>query len=185
MKIRLLLLSVFLVIVGCVYWGYKKKIVFRAGIQLDSYNGIPVYYNTSGNHGRSVAPDGYPIGKKYQCVEFVKRYYYYHYNHKMPNPWGHAINFFNPRLKDGSLNEERNLIQYNQGSKSKPKEGDILVFKSNYGHVAIVSEVTDCEIEIVQQNVFIKTRDNFNLIFKNDLWYVDNDRVKCWLRKYY
>lgn len=185
MKSKIILLILLIsVIVGyvCVK-KYGYKLMPKFGIPLDSHNGIVVYYNTPGNHGRTIASDGYVIGKKYQCVEFVKRYYYYHYKHKMPNPWGHAINFYNPRIKDGCLNGERNLTQYNQGSKSKPKEGDILVMSSRYGHVAIVSEVNDSEIEIVQQNVFIKTRDNFDLIHKKGLWYVDNNRVKCWLRK--
>ncbi|MFA0963395.1 hypothetical protein AB9P05_16445 [Roseivirga sp. BDSF3-8] len=49
--------------------------------------------------GRNLTPDGYNLGLKYQCGEFMKRYYYLHLNHKMPDSYGHARDFFNPSLK--------------------------------------------------------------------------------------
>ncbi|MGN2920302.1 hypothetical protein ACTFQ5_16360 [Aliivibrio fischeri] len=70
---------------------------------------------------RNVAADGYNLGLKYQCVEFVKRYYYEYFNHKMPDTYGHAKDFFNPDLPDGNLNKQRNLIQYKNGSLNPPK----------------------------------------------------------------
>lgn len=47
-----------------------------AGAPLDSLNGVVVYYNDGMGavHGRNTV-DGYNVGLKYQCVEFVKRYY--------------------------------------------------------------------------------------------------------------
>ena len=61
----------------------------EVGTIIDSYNGVNIYYN--GNNfknvlGRNVSEDGYNLGLKYQCVEFVKRYYYKRYGHKMPTP---------------------------------------------------------------------------------------------------
>jgi len=51
-----------------------------------------VYYNGSVGHvsGRNLVPDGYNPGLKYQCVEFVKRYYYQHLNHKIPDSYRHT-----------------------------------------------------------------------------------------------
>ncbi len=48
------------------------------GSIIDEFNGVAVYYNHNvGNvSGRNLAPDGYNLGLKYQCVEFVKRYYF-------------------------------------------------------------------------------------------------------------
>ncbi|MDW5290896.1 hypothetical protein [Formosa sp. PL04] len=57
--------------------------------------------------GRNTTPDGYNLGLKYQCVEFVKGYYYEHYNHKMPDSYGHAKSFFNSGIKDGKRRNQR------------------------------------------------------------------------------
>ena len=68
----------------------------RIGDVIDSLNGVKVYYNGSNfakSYGRNLAPDGYNLGLKYQCVEFVKRYYYQVYKHKMPNTQGNAREF--------------------------------------------------------------------------------------------
>lgn len=130
----------------------------KVGDKLDSLNGVYVYYNANvGNvKGRNTSADGYNIGLKYQCVEFVKRYYYQHLNHKMPDSYGHAKDFYEKGLGDGKRSKRRNLIQYANPSNSKPKVDDLLVFDgtttNKYGHVAIISKVTDSKIEIIQQN---------------------------------
>ena len=99
------------------------------GDVIDSHNEIPVYYNgsTDTNLGRNKSKEGYNYGLKYQCVEFVKRYYYDHLNHKMPITYGHAKDFFDHKIADGERNKYRDLIQYQNGSQSKPKVDDILV----------------------------------------------------------
>lgn len=161
------------------------------GEQIDQLNGVVVYYNGGvGNvDGRNLAGDGYNLGLKYQCVEFVKRYYYEHLDHKMPNSYGHAKDFFDVRLADGQKNNDRNLIQYVNGSATKPEINDLLVFEATkfnaYGHVAIVSEVKDDEIEIIQQNagVLASSRERFKLQELNGKWKIKNNRVLGWLRK--
>ncbi len=62
-------------------WTCRKtnpKTNFPVGQQIDSLNGVYVYYNGSIDNviGRNTTADGYNLGLKYQCVEFVKRYYY-------------------------------------------------------------------------------------------------------------
>ena len=71
------------------------------GDPLDSLNGVVVYCNGgfSGNSGRNMV-DGYNIGLKYQCVEFVKRYYFERFDHRMPNSYGHAKDFFDSTVAD-------------------------------------------------------------------------------------
>ncbi len=46
------------------------------GQEIDQLNGVQVYYNGGVDTvtGRNTTPDGYNLGLKYQCVEFVKRY---------------------------------------------------------------------------------------------------------------
>ncbi|MFN6047371.1 MAG: hypothetical protein ACK45C_05080, partial [Bacteroidota bacterium] len=69
-----------------------NPITHSIGDKLDSFNNVYVYYNGSISHvlERNISKDGYNLGLKFQCVEFVKRYYYQYYKHKMPDSYGHA-----------------------------------------------------------------------------------------------
>ena len=164
---------------------------YEFGQKIDSLNGVSVYYNGGvGNvDGRALSKDGYNLGLKYQCVEFVKRYYYEELNHKMPDSYGHAKDFFNSQIKDGEINKQRNLKQYNNSSKSKPKINDLVVYSgttmNKYGHVSIVSNVTENEIEIIQQNPgpFGSSREKYRLTNDQGKWRIENDRILGWLRK--
>jgi len=164
---------------------------YKIGQPLDSLNGVKVYYNGGVDHvlERNVTKDNYNLGLKYQCVEFVKRYYYEHLNHKMPDAYGHAKDFFDPKVKDGEFNVKRNLIQYSNPSKSKPQVGDLIIFSGSvlnrFGHVAIISKVSEDEVEIIQQNPgpFSSSRENFTLETQKGNYKIDNDRLLGWLRK--
>jgi hypothetical protein len=174
---------------------FSKKVnlnpQLEVGQKVDSLNGVFVYYNggVSNVSGRNTSPDGYNIGLKWQCVEFVKRYYFERLNHKMPDAFGNAIDFFDPNLEDSTLNVKRNLIQLKNPSKSKPQVDDLLIYDSSltnsYGHVSIVSFIGEHEIEIIQQNPgpYGKPRERFSLTFLNDKWMIGNDRILGWLRK--
>lgn len=161
----------------------------KVGDVLDELNGVPVYFNGGvGNvEGRNLSKDGYNLGLKYQCVEFVKRYYYDHYQHRMPDSYGHAKSFFKQGLKDGEMNNQRNLYQYTNPSVRKPAVGDLVVFdgtlSNRYGHVAIVSNVTDTQLEIIQQNPgpFGKSRVTFLLVKAQGKWKVGSDTLMGWL----
>lgn len=161
------------------------------GQAIDSLNGVAVYYNGSVANvvGRNLAADGYNLGLKYQCVEFVKRYYYAHLNHKMPDSYGHAKDFFDIGIKDGGFNKKRNLTQFKNPSKTKPKTDDLLVYDgtafNQYGHVAIVSKVEENSIEIVQQNPgpYSESRANYTLAKVDGKWKIGNAQILGWLRK--
>lgn len=164
---------------------------YEVGQAIDSLNSVVVYFNGgTGNVTERNTIDGYNLGLKYQCVEFVKRYYYEYYNHKMPDSYGHAVSFFNSNLKDGEKNEQRNLAQFTNPSQTKPQVGDLLVFKktifNRFGHVAIIASVSDTEIEIIQQNpgAFGKSRVRFTLFQnENGFWKIENKKILGWLRK--
>lgn len=169
---------------------YNFNTDHQVGDVIDSLNGVEIYYNggVNTNEGRNLSLDGYNLGIKYQCVEFVKRYFYQRYQHQMPDSFGHAKDFFNDLLPDASWNEKRALRQYTNGSQSKPMADDLLVFApwilNPYGHVAIIAAVTDNGIEIAQQNPgpFAPSREYFPLIQRAGLWYIDAPRAKGWLR---
>lgn len=161
------------------------------GQKVDALNGVAVYFNGPFEHssGRNVTPDGYNLGLKYQCVEFVKRYYFEFLKHRFPNTYGHAKDLFQKGLKDGAFNKERALIQFKNPSSLKPSVNDIIVLgpsdKNSFGHVAIISKVGDSEIEVTQQNPGPErsSREKMVLSQKDGKWRVENKRVLGWLRK--
>jgi hypothetical protein len=172
------------------FW-FNHKSEHHIGQAIDSLNGVEVYYNDRVGHveGRNTTADGYNLGQKYQCVEFVKRYYYEHYKHKMPESYGHAKSFYNTELSDGAFNKERGLMQYTNPSKAKPQIGDLLVMGetvfNSHGHVAIISNVTANSVEIIQQNPgpYSPSRVTYRLSSENNLWRIEQKNVLGWLRK--
>ena len=57
----------------------------KCGDSIGSHNGIAAYYNDGFNScgsGRHMSADGYSYGFKWQCVEYIRRYYkdYYKQN---------------------------------------------------------------------------------------------------------
>jgi len=155
----LLLLTAFVAAGYFVATRFNINPAHTIGEPLDELNGVAVYYNGAINNtsGRRTTEDGYNLGLKFQCVEFVKRYYYERFNHKMPNAMGHA--------------------------------DDLIVFApwalNRFGHVAIVSQVGDDFIEVIQQNPgpFGSTRERFPLERHEGQWRVGHDRVQGWLRR--
>lgn len=159
------------------------------GEVLDSFNGIPVYYNGenfTNVSGRSITHDGYNLGLKYQCVEFVKRYYHDYYNHKMPNTYGHAKEFFDKSLPDAAFNQERGLMQYRNVRYEKPQSGDILIYNgyagNPFGHIGIITKVTDTHVELIQQNFGTKTRQKLKLVEFAGIYTVADYDILGWLR---
>ncbi len=156
----------FLLVVAALPWILFKK-SYQVGDVIDSFNGVAVFYNGeygAANHGRHYSDDGYYFGQRWQCVEFVKRYYYTVLSHRMPEVWGHASDFFDPQLEQGGVNASRGLFQYRNGEDEKPQVNDILVFTHNgFGHVAIVTAVNRSGVEIIQQNKLLKSREKLPL----------------------
>ena len=137
--------------------GISKLDVPIGGV-VDSFNGVDVYYNGPVRHSEGInsTPEGYVLGTKWQNTEFVNRYYYQAMKHVMPDSGGYAYEYFDGKVRDGEFNTARGLWQYVNGGISRPMVGDILVFDwnmfSHYGHVAIVTEVTDTEVGFIHQN---------------------------------
>ncbi len=179
----------FVVVVIYIFSTYcNLNVNTQRGTVVDSLNSVYVYYNGGVNQtsGRNVV-DGYNIGMKYQCVEFVKRYYYEYYHHKMPDSYGHAKSFFDKKLSNGEMNVSRGLIQYKNGEGILPQIGDSVVFDgylfNPYGHVAIISAVGTNEVELIQQNsgCMNVSRKCLGLTKNNSGWEIQNKRILGWL----
>ena len=160
------------------------------GDPIDELNGVAIYFN-GGVHttwGRNLSPEGYNQGIRYQCVEFVKRYYFERYRHRMPDAYGHAKDFFDSGLDDGAWNAKRGMVQYVNGGAMKPAEDDLVVFRpwvfNPYGHLAVVSRVCGNIVEVAQQNPgpFGRSRVEFPLAFQSGRWSIGHPRVLGWLR---
>ena len=96
------------------------------GQVIDEFNRIKVYFNAAFiTHQDELNSDGYNLGIKYQCVEFVKRYYLSVLNIKCDSH-GHAKDFVD-QLSLTAINQ-RMLLQFRNGSLTKPRSEDILVF---------------------------------------------------------
>jgi hypothetical protein len=160
----------------------------KVGKTLDRYRGVPVYDNGLfffRSYGRNYSKDGYYYGQKWQCVEFIKRFYCDAKGHKMPDLMGHARSFFDEAISDGALNPRRGLVQYRNGLSEKPRPDDLLVFTdTKYGHVGIVTETGENFMEIIQQNILAHTRQRLSLVVSNGHFFVTEPRRPAgWLRK--
>ena len=137
----------------------KQKKNEDVGTVVDTYKGVDIFSNgrVRNVHGRNITKDGYNLGLKYQCVEYVNRFYYEVYGHKMPNSYGHAKEFFNENYTDGSLNTERGMYQYSNPSIYPIKKDALLVYGptpyNSFGHVAIVTETNGQMMECISQNL--------------------------------
>jgi len=159
------------------------------GTAIDSHKGVEVYANGSfrNSHGRHLAANGYNFGLKWQCLEFAKRYYAQALSHQMPETYGHARDFFIEGLDEGSFNQQRGLYQFPNGSHSPPKADDLLVwgksFWNEFGHIAVITHVTEGEVHFIQQNKGTQSRGALPLKEKDGIWTIPHSRIKGWLGK--
>lgn len=160
------------------------------GEHIDDLNGVAIYFNggVSTTNGRNLSHDGYNLGLRYQCVEFVKRYYFERYDHRMSDSYGHARDFFDRSLPDGGFNAKRGMLQFSNGSSTRPEPDDLVVFRpwlfNQFGHVAIVASVDAASLEIAQQNPgpFGQSRESFPVVYRDGKWFIEHWRVLGWLR---
>lgn len=118
------------------------------GEVLGSYRGVEVRKHFSPSERGQ-------FGLEYQCVELVNRFLAQALGHRNLTRTGNADSyFFNAK--------EKGLIAFPNGSSVKPTINDILVFdrdnqvsEKQPGHVAIVAEVTDGRVCVVQQNTSV------------------------------
>ncbi|MBL7832214.1 MAG: CHAP domain-containing protein [Saprospiraceae bacterium] len=120
------------------------------GAQSGSFNGVPAYMNcpigSSNTYGDSYVGSVY-VGKKWQCVEYVQRYYKIVYNLNIKPAFGNANTYWT-----NNNHSSVGLQKFANGSVA-PQVGDILVSTSgSFGHVAIVTGVTSSTVSIIDQN---------------------------------
>lgn len=146
----------------------------KIGDVVATYRTIPVYSNGDKytlSHGKNFSDKQYYFGQKWQCVEFVKRFYHDAFNHKMPSVWGNAVGYYDPTVLHGKMNPDRGMYQFKNGGTTSPQADDLLVFDmAPYGHVSVITAVRENEIEVVQQNIAGKPRQIHQLEKKDGLF---------------
>jgi hypothetical protein len=120
-------------------------------------------------------PDGHSTGEQWQCVEYIRRYYWQIY--------GVEIGLFNPNRNNATqfwtTAAERGLAQHSNGNPNDPPQlGDIVVFQqdASHAHVAIVREIVRGQsgditgVKVIQQNWSLTNSDaNRLLVYSNGM----------------
>lgn len=177
-----------------------KKIVFTLALisifiyliadpfnaQVGTFNGVPAYSNEYVDNVTDVYNNynGQNTGMKWQCVEYVNRYYLTTYGINIRVP-GHNANMYYPNAT------AHGLYPYANGNTNPPEVGDIICSNSgNYGHVALVREVGPNYIKVIQQNWSNSSADNnfqLSLSSANGIYTVGNFNaaysVAGWLKR--
>jgi surface antigen len=162
----------------------------KKGIVVGSLDGVPGYFNglqVGADYGSNFASNETYLGLKWQCVEYIRRYYFKVFgiylkftgNAKMWKIAGVADGARAPASKHG-------LLQYNylDGFSVKPQRGDIIVWTAgDFGHVAIVGTATDDVISLAQQNVNkVIFRSDVELQKSGDRWKIKGSEPAALLR---
>jgi len=131
------------------------------GTDLGAFNGVSAYSNCDHScvecnnfcESLNYINDVY-VGIKWQCVEYVRRYYLSVYDLDLASRHRGDANTWYANAAAMGLNS------YPNGGDITPQVGDILVSDvKDYGHVAIVRSVSDGEVCTIQQNWYNNSND--------------------------
>lgn len=126
-------------------------------IYSSDYSSIPDLGERDDISFRSYINNEY-MGYKWQCVEFARRFLYLNYGVVFTDVGMayeiFALRFLRHVVDDGILP----LRAYQNGSQMKPTAGSLLIWAEggefeHTGHVAVITQVIDNKVRIVEQNV--------------------------------
>lgn len=121
------------------------------GDVVGTFNGITAYSNGSVNYNSGVYST---VGLKWQCVEYVNRYFYQKLAHKNLIHTGNAKDYYGTAAS-------KDLNAYANGGGTAPAVGDMLVSNGgSFGHIAIIREVGANYVKVIQQNWSNAAADN-------------------------
>jgi surface antigen len=151
------------------------------GSWVGSFNGVDAYSNGSNLYDSG----SYSCcGLKWQCVEYVNRYYVQALGHQNLKGTGHAKSYFGTAASKG-------LVAYTNTNAAPPAVNDMLASAGGaFGHIAIVREVGPDYVKVIHQNWSNTQSDNAKTLwmsFSNGKYTVSgfsaNYPVQGWLRK--
>jgi surface antigen len=119
------------------------------GTNVGTYNSVIAYSNGSTSYVGPYSTYGY----KYQCVEYVNRYFVVAKGKSNMKGTGNA--------KDYCSGRPSGVTVYTNTNATKPATGDFLVSNGGtYGHIAIVRSVGSSSISVIHQNWSNTSSDN-------------------------
>lgn len=124
------------------------------GSKVGSFNGVTAYSNGSTSYVSKQynTYNGYQTGMKWQCVEYVNRYFWAKFGRKIAG--GNANTYYSNASSKG-------LKRAANGSSDKPQPGNILCSAGGpHGHVAIITKVGKDYVEVIHQNWSNSSSDN-------------------------
>jgi surface antigen len=132
------------------FWIQTEVLADPFGTPLGSYKGTVAYSNGTTT---DVGKESSDCGTKWQCVEYVHRFYYtVMCMPQTPRHWE-----FVQRAADYWDTCRDKGLEPHENGKVAPQLDDILVWGTSVGggngHVAIVSEVRDDRVSVIEQNV--------------------------------
>ncbi|MBP8966207.1 MAG: CHAP domain-containing protein, partial [Paludibacteraceae bacterium] len=138
------------IILSCFIIRGQTNCVTPFGTLLGSFNGVDAYSNCNTNYYSEIHNywGGTYTGIKWQCVEYVNRYYKIVYGLDLfgTKCFGNANSYYSNAKNAG-------LLAYPNGGSIAPQVGDILCSNGmTYGHVAIVMEVGTNFVKVIHQN---------------------------------
>jgi YVTN family beta-propeller protein len=150
------------------------------GTELGQYRSVPAYSNGQfQGSGNSCETSG-SYGLRYQCVEYVKRFYDVALGINTSGWRGNGVEYYDSASQKG-------LERFDNGDSTPPAPDDIVVFSGGtYGHVAIITSVTQHEVTIIEQNFSPTGRATLQLTNTNGNYSIaprGHYRVLGWLRR--
>jgi surface antigen len=157
---------------------------FNFGEFLGEYNGVLAYSNGQPCYFSNIKNKyaNYTTGYQYQCVEYVNRYYKQKFSRELGN--GDA----NTYCANAS---QKNLNKSDNGKTTdKPQPNNIICSKGgDHGHCAIVREVGNDYVKVIEQNFNENKVDtNHKLTLTKDKkgqytvgGFSSNYPVQCWM----
>lgn len=154
----------------CIFYSAITLAYAPSGSILTEYKEVKVYSN-SGCTGSGCG--------KWQCVEYVKRFYREALGFDTSSWRGNGDSYYGSAAKKG-------LTAYANGGNVSPRPDDLLTFAGgSYGHVAIVTGVDNEYLYYVEQNWSSTGKSKLRLHKKGDLYTVESKgryKVQGWLR---
>lgn len=136
--------------VWCVQWvdmRVSAQEVLPCGQEMAQHRGVAAQSNGRDMHTGNSCDSRGEFGNRYQCVEYVKRFYAHVFGVADAADWrGNGGDYY--RKAEGF-----GLVRFENGGANGPQVDDIMVFAGGaHGHVAVVTRVTSDHVEIVEQN---------------------------------
>ncbi|OQR87457.1 bifunctional glutathionylspermidine amidase/glutathionylspermidine synthetase [Achlya hypogyna] len=129
------------------------------GTLLGTYEGIEVFSCKGRGNFQSHYHDGFFTGVRWQCVELARRYLLVRHGVTFESI-NFAYEIFNQTTRFASV-ESRALVavrRHTNGSHVRPVKGSLLIWdhggiNTYTGHVAVVVNVQDTYVDIIEQNM--------------------------------